>query len=272
MTRRLAGVVAATLLVTTVATACGIDLAGTGSPSADAGAATDAQPSNDGASAELDGATESGDGCITDACPGRRCMAGACAFHPSCRALHAAAPSVPTGAYPMESVNGARYDAHCDMSTDSGGWTLVARSVQQRSSTSFGWLRDTGDLADDGNVYSLDASRVGLVFDALLIGTYGTGKAWSLTYKMLPPAEFPAAWRTTYTDPCAASVIAGGACAATPYMLEHLGRTDLSDHFFIRDNVSGDGYGLYPNGFRLSTDNCEASGTMSGNQGMIFGR
>src|ERR1019366_8393382 len=47
-------------------------------------------------------------------------------LYPSCKATHAALPSLPNGFYSLLSDNGgAPFTAYCDMTNDDGGWMLV---------------------------------------------------------------------------------------------------------------------------------------------------
>lgn len=67
--------------------------------------------------------------CATN-CPGRVCAASMCTVPRSCRDLHVAAPTLPSGSYTIDpdgpgAGSLAPYTVSCDMDTDGGGWTLI---------------------------------------------------------------------------------------------------------------------------------------------------
>lgn len=68
--------------------------------------------------------------CTTSCADTEICASGACQPAPSCRALLDAHPTLADGVYPLAPGGGVEpFEAHCDMSTEGGGWTLVASAA-----------------------------------------------------------------------------------------------------------------------------------------------
>jgi hypothetical protein len=257
---------AALAVAVACAAACGLDAAGLGSkPDV-------IEPGPDGAS---DRTPPPGDAIVVedaeadaDAGPDANCDGTTC--FASCKALKEANPAATDGLYTLK---GSRtYEAYCDMTTASGGWTLVARSVIGSNETSFGWDKATGSAAVDTAPYSLRAPHVGLTFREILVGTYSIGKVFALSaYKIEVPADFITKKNSAVAMTVTAVKTAAG-CTGVPAMLTFWGYLDEANQYLFRDNDQRGPYGLFSDGFRLSADDCPTSGLMHSDQGMIFVR
>lgn len=252
------------LLVTSAmvaATGCGLGSAGTlhepgdsGTPALDATADTiddDATADASAADAALDVAPDGP--CNPDLCEGKRCLAGKCDYFASCDEMHKST-SLGTGDYVL--VGKKKFDAHCEMGVEGGGWTLVAASVIAGSSNSFGWKKSTGSLGNDLAPYSLGVDAVGLPVNEVLLGVRGIGKAFlpaGAVYRLTAPPNF----MTLGNSALAVSVsnYVAGTCPGTslPLMLKYMGHVDQAAIFFFRDLASATSgtYGLRADGLDL---------------------
>lgn len=194
-----------------------------------------------------------------------------------CRMLLEEDPSTPDGVYTLH-VGGdpeaPTFDAYCDMSTAGGGWTLVGRSVPGEWGTlPFGWMEQTGDLADDAAPYSLDASATELEFSEVLIGTHDGAKGWGAdAYVLTVPPHFVfvcarAPWATTVT-----TVIGDCQPEDGPHHLRYIGWTSEPDIFHIADGMGIEGDGLEPPSWDTDHTDCDGGGNLHGLPGMIMVR
>lgn len=109
----------------------------------------------------------------------------------SCKALLAADASTPDGVYWLDgdgSGSEPPFQGLCDMKTDGGGWTLVARA---KGAATSGW-GTTGDLNpsagtavggtfkwSDGKINALVTDRYRMTYDGSVLGSAGQGQdAW----------------------------------------------------------------------------------------------
>jgi len=165
--------------------------------------------------------------------------------------------------------------AWCDMSTDGGGWTLIARSVVSGAATAFGWRQATGSASDESQPYSMNLAAVGegLQFSQLLITSYSAGKSIDDAHKIFVPPAFIANCRNA---PCPRQGGAGvaGSCGfvGVRAMLRTGRYTDLEQsYWFYEDDMFDDQWGLHPSGYNMKYGDCR-SGGLDGDQGMLFVR
>ena len=154
-------------------------------------------------------------------------------------------------------ISGVPYTVYCDMSTDGGGWTLVARSStsQTATSSSFGWTSATGTLDDDSVPYSLGVLGLNLPFTEALLGNMSTLNTWgspAYVYDQdgLTSDALSAHLSSAFSMSTPAAVSAGASAAYTTS--NYAGFTSQTTGFFMDATNPGgtaSGYGLLPGGW-----------------------
>ncbi len=215
--------------------------------------------------------------CDPDLCMGERCTNDACDYYPSCAAMHTADTTRTTGVHHFRGSNGP-FDAWCDMDTDQGGWTLVARSVWLQSSNNFGWFNSSStDPTDRNTPYSLDAPAEGVTFTKALVGEVDDNAPNPNTWggnvnRVALPSGFPGNFISSSGGAAVTIIATTSSCFASQVtMLTNVGYTGHASQFYFRDNPSDGAFGLFPDGFSLNYGDCR-SATMDGNQGMVMVR
>lgn len=184
--------------------------------------------------------------------------------------------------YDIAPDGGPSVRVFCDMQTDGGGWTLVARSGPTDGALAWGWGYATGAVDDFSRPYALGIGSVPLPFQELLIGDLDdvTGLVAARGYATEVPEDFIAAhpddavlvspWRTVVGD-CLPDF-----SESSSSMLQWAGHTGSDVAYVFRDDEINDQVGLRPGGWFLAepTDGsaCNRSGELHERHGQLLVR
>ena len=200
----------------------------------------------------------------------------------SCKDALALDPGAKSGLFTIDTDGaGARapFQVACDMTTDGGGWTLVARSTAAGIGA-FGWSGAAGDAATTTAPYSLAPAAQGLVFTTVLAGALDPAHGpfgWLFVYEVPIDDAFVASH--TVSSASVAPIAIHGCGAGVPSFLRHAGYTSREGSFFFRDSDdSAATSGLTASGWVFAGIappdgvGCATYGGLYGAQGMIMVR
>jgi hypothetical protein len=178
----------------------------------------------------------------------------------------------------------APIEVYCDMTTDGGGWMLVARSVAGGTGT-FGWTTAAGSASNDAAAYSMGSTLSFFTWTSVLFGLYTSSKTWgayaykhtsipstflSTTAKWYNPANQTFGTNVTcgtYSPLVNPTAVIGGNSGML--MASAMGWPERTDYYFFRDCPGSGPEGLGVAGWN-TVYNDATGGNMNGLQGMIM--
>lgn len=179
-----------------------------------------------------------------------RTVAGSCKQYRQPAPGYAAATA---SGYYLVDMGAGREQVYCDMVTDGGGWTLVARSAPESTyNGDFGWYAAVGAPSVLDAPYSMNVMGRNLQFAETLFGDApGNANTWSsYVYKSPVSRSWVAGYTTTVASLGYPTPVSPGASTAFG-MAACVGFTSSSrQSYFFRDMCSApDSYGLWARGW-----------------------
>ncbi len=191
----------------------------------------------------------------------------------SCLNLLQREPILGSGVYTIDSDgdgDNEPFEVYCDMESDGGGWTLIARTGNTCDGH-FGWNYAIGSLNDLSSCYSLGVGNNGLSFNEIIWGINLNNFEWGDYVYKAPMTE---QHLITYSDsmgPCSTPIPVKGGNTGN-IMQGCKGYTNRDSIFYMRDCCGYSNHGMHGTHFVSTYCSDDWGGYMCNQKAMLFVR